>query len=253
LARRPLTIVRCPEGYDKQCFYQRHPRETASEPVRSIAVREKGRMVHYLAVDSLAGLVALVQMGALELHTWGSCEPRLEYPDRLIFDLDPAPEVSWEQIRRGAEHLRERLEKLDLGAFVKTTGGKGLHVVVPIAPNQTWATVKSFSRAIAESIVREAPDQYIATMSKTKRRGKIFIDYLRNNRTATAVSAYSTRARPGATVSMPLSWVDLKTDMRAHFTIRNVSEHLANLRRDPWRDYSKARRTLTAKLLRELR
>lgn len=252
LSRRPLSLVRCPAGYDKECFYQRHPRETIKEPVHSIAVREKGRTVHYLSLDSLAGLIALVQMGALELHTWGSCAPSLEYPDRVIFDLDPAPEVTWEQLRQGAEHLRARLGKLDLGVFVKTTGGKGLHIVVPITPTKTWNIVKNFSRAIAESIVREAPEQFIATMSKARRRGKIFIDYLRNNRTATAVSAYSPRARSGATVSMPLRWGDLDKDMRTQFTIRNAPEHLALTGDDPWQDYNEARRPLTEKLLREL-
>lgn len=160
--------------------------------------------------------------------------------------------MTWEQLRQGAEHLRARLGKLDLGAFVKTTGGKGLHIVVPIAPTKTWNIVKNFSRAIAESIVREAPEQFIATMSKARRRGKIFIDYLRNNRTATAVSAYSPRARSGATVSMPLRWEDLDKDMRTQFTIRNAPEHLALRGDDPWQDYNEARRPLTETLLREL-
>jgi bifunctional non-homologous end joining protein LigD len=253
LESRPLTIVRCPQGHQKKCFYQRHPREAVIAPIQVISVREKGKSVKYLAVDSLPGLIALVQMGALELHTWGSRAPRLEYPDRMIFDLDPAPDVRWEQIKQGAEHLRTKLEQLDFSAFVKTTGGKGLHVVVPIAPKQTWPMVKDFSRAIAESVVRADPDHYIATMSKAKRSGKIFVDYLRNSRTATAVSAYSTRARPGATVSMPICWEDLKQDLRTHFNVRNVPEHLARQKTDPWHGYEAARRPLTAKLLRQIK
>jgi bifunctional non-homologous end joining protein LigD len=253
LAGRPLTVVRCPEGQQRQCFYQRHPRDAPSEPTRSIAVREKGKTVRYLSVDSLPGLMALVQMGALELHTWGSRVPRIERPDRMIFDLDPGPEVTWVQIHQGAARLRARLHDLGLGAFVKTTGGKGLHVVVPIAPEQRWDFVKDFSRALAESVVREEPDRYTTTMSKAKRHGKIFIDYLRNSRTATAVCAYSTRARPGATVSMPLRWEDLKRDPRASFAVRNVPERWTRQRKDPWQDYEAARRPLTANLLRRLK
>jgi bifunctional non-homologous end joining protein LigD len=248
LEGRPLTIVRCPDGRHRECFYQRHPRAAARGPIHSITVREKGKPVKYLSVDSLAGIIALVQMGALELHTWGSRTPRLEYPDRMIFDLDPAPDVSWEQIKEGALHLRARLAELGLEAFVKTTGGKGLHVVAPIVPKQSWEVVKDFSRAIAERVVREDPDHYIATMSKAKRSGKIFIDYLRNNRTATAVSAYSPRARAGATVSMPLRWEDLDKD-RADFTVRNVPEHLARTGKNAWHNYESARRPLTAKNL----
>jgi bifunctional non-homologous end joining protein LigD len=252
LEGRPLTVVRCPKGRAGQCFYQRHAREGIVEPIRSIAVRDRGKTAHYLAVDSPAGLIALTQIGILEIHTWGSRAPRLERPDRLTFDLDPGDQVSWKEIARSAALLRDRLKDLDLGAFVKTTGGKGLHVVVPIAPEQTWDFVKKFSRALAEIVVAEAPDRYLATASKAARHGKIFIDYLRNSRSATAVCAYSTRARPGAPVSMPLAWKNLDDDPRGRFTIRNVPDHLARRRVDPWRDYEDARRPLTQKLLRRL-
>jgi bifunctional non-homologous end joining protein LigD len=251
LQARPLTILRCPNGYDKQCFYQRHPRD--GEPVHSIPVREKGKTVRYLSVDSSAALIALVQLGALELHTWNSRAPRIEKPDRIIFDLDPGPEVPWEQIVEGAEHLRQRLGNFHLNAFVKTTGGKGLHVIVPLVPKQSWDVVQAFSRALAEKLASEDPQRYIATMSKAKRHGKIFIDYLRNNRTASAVSAYSTRARPGAPVSMPLRWDQLKKDPRAHFTLGEVPDYLARLKNDPWQGYEAARRPLTAKLIRDVR
>jgi bifunctional non-homologous end joining protein LigD len=252
LEGRPLTLVRCPQGQQRECFYQRHTRDAASGHIRTVAVREKGRTARYLSVDSLPGLIALVQMGVLELHTWGSRAPRIERPDRMTFDLDPGSEVGWEEIRQAAARLRARLKDLDLGAFVKTTGGKGLHVVVPIAPERSWGFVKDFSRVLAESVAREAPDRYITTMSKAKREGKVFIDYLRNARTATAVCAYSTRARAGATVSIPLRWEDLKKDPRASFTVQSVPARLARLRRDPWQDYETARRPLTAKLLRRL-
>jgi bifunctional non-homologous end joining protein LigD len=252
LEGRPLTLVRCPEGDLKQCFYQRHTRDAVSDVIHAIPVREKRSTVKYLSVDSLPGIITLVQMGVLELHTWGSRVPRIEQPDRMTFDLDPGPEVSWDQVKAAAAELRARLRDLDLGAFVKTTGGKGLHIVVPIAPKQNWQYVKDFSRSVAESLVREAPERYIATMSKAKRRGKIFIDYLRNGRTASAVCAYSTRARPGATVSVPVRWPELTEDLRGHFTIRNVPERLARPRKDPWEDYEAARRPLTAKMLRHL-
>jgi len=252
LEGRALTLVRCPEGHSKQCFYQRHTRDVASDVIQPVSARERGVTVKYVAVDSLPGLITLVQMGVLEIHTWGSRAPHIERPDRMTFDLDPGADISWDEIKAAAAHLRRRLRALDLGAFVKSTGGKGLHVVVPIAPEQSWEYVKDFSRAVAEGLVREAPERYTATMSKAKRHGKIFIDYLRNGRTATAVCAYSTRARPGATVSVPLRWQELAKDLRGHFNMRNVPERLARLRNDPWQDYEAARRPLTAKILRQL-
>jgi bifunctional non-homologous end joining protein LigD len=253
LEDRPLTLVRCPGGHNKECFYQRHPRAASSEAINSLAVRENGKVARYLSVDSLPGLVALVQMGTLELHTWGARMPNLDRPDRMIFDLDPAEDVDWQDIAAGAKRLRAHLQDLNLGAFVKTTGGKGLHIVVPIAPKQSWTVVKDFSRALAEFMARQNPDRYIATMSKTKRSGKIFIDYLRNNRTATAVSAYSTRARAGAPVSVPLRWQELQKDLRGRFTIRNVPDRLARLKKDPWQDYEAMRRPLAAELLSRLK
>ena len=252
LEGRALTLVRCPEGHSKQCFYQRHTRDVASDVIQPVSARERGATVKYVAVDSLPGLITLVQMGVLEIHTWGSRVPRIERPDRMTFDLDPGADISWDEIKAAAAHLRRRLRALDLGTFVKSTGGKGLHVVVPIAPEQSWEYVKDFSRAVAEGLVREAPERYTATMSKAKRHGKIFIDYLRNGRTATAVCAYSTRARPGATVSVPLRWQELAKDLRGHFNMRNVPERLARLRNDPWQDYEAARRPLTAKMLKQL-
>jgi bifunctional non-homologous end joining protein LigD len=252
LQGRLLTLLRCPEGHRKHCFYQRHIQDAVSDAIHVLSVREKGSKIQYVYIDSLTGLIALVQMGVLEFHTWGSRAPRIDRPDRVIFDLDPGATVSWDQLKAAAAHLRARLRDLDLGAFVKTTGGKGLHIVVPIAPERTWHDVKNFSRSVAESLVREAPERYIATMSKAKRHGKIFVDYLRNNRTATAVSAYSTRARPGATVSVPLAWQELDQDLRDFFNVKNVPERLAGLRKDPWYDYEAARRSLTLKLLRQI-
>ncbi len=223
VAGRPLTLVRCPEGHNKQCFYQRHVTDSASECIRPVPIREKGKLVNYVAVDNLQGLIALVQMGVLELHTWGSTTDQMDRPDRLIFDLDPDPEISWDPLKQAAESLRVYLSELGLSSFVKTTGGKGLHVVVPLIPKVDWDTAKEFSRQVAQQMVRRAPDRYTATMSKTKRRGKIYIDYLRNAKTATAVAAYSTRARAGAPVSVPLRWDELGADIRGnYFSVRNT-------------------------------
>ena len=250
LKGRPLTLVRCPEGYKKQCFYQRHVTESLRDPIRSIRVKEGRSTASYVAVDSAAGLISLVQMGVLEIHTWGSRQDRLEQPDRLIFDLDPDPALPWKQIKEAAETLRDRMSGLGFSAFVKTTGGKGLHVVVPIIPKQDWEAVTLFTKKVAEDLVRAAPQLYTATMSKSKREGKIYIDYLRNTRTATAVCAYSTRARPNAPVSVPVHWHELATDVRGEFfTIRNVPQRLARQRTDPWEGYEKKRRPIPDKLI----
>jgi bifunctional non-homologous end joining protein LigD len=250
LKGRPLTLVRCPEGYRKQCFYQRHVTDSLREPIRSIRVKDGRSAVSYVAVDSTPGLIALVQMGVLEVHTWGSRQNRLEQPDRLIFDLDPDPTLPWNRIKGAAETLRRRMSELGFAAFVKTTGGKGLHVVVPVTPKQDWDTVKAFARQIAEELEHEAPQLYTATMSKARRRGKIYVDYLRNARTATAVSAYSTRARENAPVSVPIHWDELAADVRGeHFTIRNVPQRLRRLRKDPWDGYEAARRPITDKMI----
>jgi len=249
---RPLTLLRCPEGYGKACFYQRHTRNVVHGAIHSISIRDGKASAAYLYIDSLSGLIALVQMGVLEIHTWGSRKDRLERPDRLIFDLDPDPSLPWRRLKEAGETLRSLLSDLGLKAFVKTTGGKGLHIVVPIAPKQDWEFAKDFSKSIAERMVQMMPDRYIATMSKARRAGKIFIDYLRNARTASAVCAYSPRARSGAPVSMPVHWRELTEDVRAKFTLRNVPEHLAHRAQDPWADYDRSRVSLSKAMLRRL-
>ena len=254
VAGRPLTLVRCPEGQSKECFYQRHVNDSASEWIRPVPIKEKGKLVNYFAVDNLQGLIALVQMGVLELHTWGCITDHIEQPDRLIFDLDPDPDISWEPLKHAAQELRGYLVELGLAGFVKTTGGKGLHVVVPLVPKIDWDTAKEFSKQVAQQMVHRAPDRYTATMSKAKRRGKIYIDYLRNAKSATAVAAYSTRARAGAPVSVPLRWDELGADLRGdHFNVRNTLERLAKAGEDPWHDYETARCAITAALIKKLR
>jgi bifunctional non-homologous end joining protein LigD len=251
LVGRPLSLVRCPEGHAKGCFYQKHAHPGTPEVVRRVRIPEgtgTGEGVGtYLSIDGLPGLVSLVQMGVLEIHPWGSTVETLESPDRMTIDLDPAPDVPWGRVVETALVLRERLEAIGLKSFVKTTGGKGLHVVVPLKPRHFWDEVKEFSRAIAEEFVRAAPDRFVSTMTKSKRAGKIFLDFFRNTRGATAVAAYSTRARPGAPVSTPLSWEELRrvTDAGV-FSVSTLPERMKRLRSDPWEGFFDLRQSITA-------
>ena len=244
IENRPLTLVRCPSGYD-DCFYQKHIDDSAPDVIRRVAI--PGDSQPYGAVDSIGGVVALVQLGVLELHTWGARRDRVERPDRIVLDLDPDPSVSWERVVEAAQQVRQAFELLELESFVKTTGGKGLHVVLPFRRGPDWDEVKAFSRAVAEAVSAASPGQYTLNISKAKRRGKILIDYLRNGMGATAVEAYSTRARPGAPVAVPLSWEELGPDVREdHFNVRNLPGRLKKLKRDPWKEYAAVKQSLTA-------
>ncbi len=180
LVDRPLAIVRCPEGMSGQCFFQKHP-SPGMDAIDRVKIAEKEGTAGYVVVRDLKGLMALVQFGALEIHAWGSLADDVEHPDRVVFDLDPDPEVPWKRVIAAAELVRQRLEKCRLKSFVKTTGGKGLHVVAPIARRNTWPEVKQFAKDFADQMVADAPQEFIATMSKAARRNKIFIDYLRND------------------------------------------------------------------------
>ncbi|HJU18363.1 MAG TPA: DNA ligase D [Stellaceae bacterium] len=201
LAQRPLSLARCPEGRDEACFFQKHVGSGAPEVLGRVKIAEKSRTDTYLVVENVAGLVALVQTGVLEIHPWGSTVKRLETPDRLTFDFDPDPGLPWSWITEAALALREALQGLGLESFAKTTGGKGLHVVVPLAPRLGWDEVRAFSRHVAEAVAARAPERYMTNPSKQARTGRIYIDYLRNSRCATAIGAYSPRARPGAPVA----------------------------------------------------
>ena len=245
LKDRPTTLVRCPEGVDKACFYQKHTGYWAPESLRRVKIQEKRKVGEYLVVDSLASLIGLVQIGILEIHTWNSVVARLEQPDRVVFDLDPGPGVEWAEVIECARLIRDGLEALRLASFVKTTGGKGLHVVAPLAPGPSWDETAEFSRLVAESTARAHPRRYVARMAKSERRGRIFIDYLRNVRGATSVAAYSTRAKPEATVSVPLAWDELSPRITSdHFTIANLRTRLDGLKADPWAAYWQTRQKL---------
>lgn len=253
LAGRPLTLIRCPAGREKECFVQRRASGSLPRAVRRVEITGEDGTAAYVVVDSLPGIIALVQIGVLELHTWGARRDRLDRPDRMIFDLDPDPSLAWQRVTEAALEVRDQLAELGLQSFVKTTGGKGLHVVVPLTRRHEWDDVRDFSRAVADSLVMAAPDRYIAQSSKEERTGKIFIDYLRNGWSASAVAAYSTRARPGAPVSVPLGWEELGPDIRSDsFTIDLVLQRLRSLPRDPWAGYASLRQQITRSMRREL-
>jgi bifunctional non-homologous end joining protein LigD len=239
LRARPAVLVRCPDGIGHACFYHKHAGPWAPPSLRRIRIREKTKTEDYLIVDDVVGLVGLVQMGVLEIHTWSASAPRLETPDRLVFDLDPGPGVQWPAVIVAARLVRASLEAEGLTSFVKTTGGKGLHVVAPIRADRGWDESADFARRIAEALVAETPRAFTATMAKAARKGKIFVDYFRNQRGATAVAAYSTRARSGAPVSTPVTWEELDAvPGPAYFTIANISRRLSGLRADPWAGYA---------------
>jgi bifunctional non-homologous end joining protein LigD len=249
LARRPLMIVRCPQGQGAQCFHQKHPGQGMSKAVKRVAIKESKGVLQSMYVDDAEGLLQLVQVGALEIHTWGVRAGDLEHPDQLTFDLDPDEGLAWSAVIEAARTLKKQLERLELACFLKTTGGKGLHVVVPIKPRADWTEVKQFCKDVAEAMARREPDKYLVTISKAKRKGKLLIDYLRNGRGATAVCAYSTRARDGAPVALPIAWDELDEHLRpAQFAVSNVPERMSEP--DPWADFAQHATALNARMLR---
>jgi bifunctional non-homologous end joining protein LigD len=242
ITNRVLSLLRCPSGVSQQCFFAKHAWHGLAAGTRRIDVGETDPM---LAIDDLAGLLGLVQAGVVEIHPWGSTTDHLEAPDRLIFDLDPGEDVPWGAVIEAAFEVRAQLEGEGLQSFVKTSGGKGLHVVVPIEPKTDWDTAKAFTEKTAAAMAKSRPERYLATMSKKARRGRIFVDYLRNGRGQTAVAAYSTRAFPDATVSTPLEWSELSEGIRAdHFKIDNLRQRLRFLKADPWPDFFKIKQRI---------
>ncbi len=244
VARRPVTLVRCPTGREKNCFYQRHAGSGVPAELRQVEVPGFEESGAYLYIEDLSGLVAMVQMGVLEMHPWGVRVDRPERPDRVIFDLDPGEGLGFADVTAAALDVRRWLEGVGLQSFVKTTGGKGLHVVVPIERRHDWPEAKAFAKRVAEDMSAAAPERYLPRISKAERRGRIFIDYLRNDPTSTAVAAYSTRSRPGAPVATPLTWEELEAAVEpAAFDIPSVPERLRQIG-DPWRDIGGVRQRL---------
>jgi bifunctional non-homologous end joining protein LigD len=249
VVKRPLTLVRCPGGHTGECFFQKHITGTLPETLHGIPIKEKGKKEEYIAIDDITGLISLVQMGTLELHPWPAREDNVERPDYLVFDLDPGEGTTWKDVIRGAVEMRELLEKVGFATFLRTSGGKGLHIVAPIDRRTTWEAFKQFAKSVADKMTRDAPGRYIATMSKAKRHGKIFIDYLRNQRGATAIASYSTRRRQGAPVAVPIGWDELSAKTRPDmFNIKNLPKRLDKLKKDPWADFFKVRQSITAKI-----
>jgi bifunctional non-homologous end joining protein LigD len=238
-----LTLVRCPQGRHGQCFYQKHLTDSLPDALRGVVVDEDEG--EYVVLDNLSGLISLVQMGVLEIHPWGSRAKSLEKPDQIVFDLDPGPGIQWNQIISAARAVRKRISKHGLEPFVRTSGGKGLHIVIPLKPAGTWQTAKEFAKTIAQEMQHDDPNLYIATASKAKRNKKIFVDYLRNSRGATSVASYSTRARADAPVAMPLRWEELgKLKSADQYTVENCLRRLSSLKKDPWENFFKTKQTL---------
>jgi bifunctional non-homologous end joining protein LigD len=245
VANRPLSLVRCPDGTAHPCFYQKHANKTLPEGIESVDVADKnGKIEPYVTLSTQEALASLAQIGVLEVHPWGSTNADLEHPDRIIIDLDPDTDLPWRTLADAALEVRDHFKKLNLESFLKLTGGKGLHVVVPIQPEHDWSAVKQFAHDFVLKIEKQQPSRYLTKMTKAARKDRIYLDYLRNERGATAVAPFSTRARPGASVSLPLRWTDLKLPDRPVFRAAGFEEWKSRLKQDPWRNLAKLRQRL---------
>jgi len=254
IAHRPLSLVRCPEGSDRPCFFQKHTSHTLPPGVETVQIPDKktGEPEPYITISTAAALAGLAQMGVLEIHPWGCRNEDLEHPDRIIFDLDPDPSIPWATLAESAEEIRKLLKQLGLESFLKSTGGKGLHVLAPIVARDDWASIKTFTHSVALHLEKQNPALYLTKMSKAARKGRIFIDYLRNDRGSTAVAVYSPRARLGAPVSVPLQWRELKLPQRPSFHVANFDNWKSRLREKTWKDISTLRQVLDIKKAEQL-
>jgi len=252
LKNRPLTLVRCPQGPDEGCFFQKHIDAAWSSEIERVTVPESDGEGIYAVANSAAALVGLVQKGVIELHVMGATTRALDKPDRMVFDLDPDPVVPWREVIAAARRTRDALDEAGLESFLKTSGGKGLHVVVPLSPRHDWDEVKEFSRAVAQTLAADDPRRFTAKMAKRERTARIFIDYLRNSPGATTVAAYSVRARKGAPVSTPLHWDELGPRMKpTAYHAGNVARRLQGLHSDPWKAFRRKPQALTAAMKRK--
>ena len=244
---RTLSLLRCPEGYKKECFFQRHLTGDKPEPgLASVELAEKDKVRSYRYLESPLGLRSLVQLGALEVHLWGSRAAEPESPVEVVFDLDPAPEVGWPAVVKGALAVRELLTRLGLKSFVKLSGGKGVHIHAPIRPSYSWDQVRAFCHAVARQLASQSPEHFTAALSKSDRTGKIFIDYLRNARGATFIAPFSVRARSGAPIAVPVAWSALGPELRPDaYSVRTLDKYLADYPRDPWSGFTRLRQRLS--------
>ena len=242
LVPRPIAVVKCMDGRFDDCFFQKHPLQARAGDFDDSPP--------FMRVADIADVVRAVQNGTYEFHTWGASFPRLERPDRIVLDLDPDAALPWRLVQEAAERVRALLDRLGLHWFVKTTGGNGLHFVLPVTRRHTWIEAREFGHGLAMALVREVPDLFTAKASREARPGRVFVDYLRNAEGATAVAAYSLRARHGLPVSMPIAFDELVADVRGdHFNIDNAVE-AAQARDDPWVAYERSRQTLSASMRR---
>ncbi|MES2221776.1 MAG: DNA ligase D [Acidobacteriota bacterium] len=248
---RPLSIVRCPQGSTRPCFFQKHVTDNLPDGIEGIDIRGRrsGIVESYITLSTALGLAGLAQMGVLEIHPWGSTNVDIEKPDRLVFDLDPDEAIPWKVLAESAREVRSRLKDCKLESFLKTTGGKGLHIVAPIQPGHDWPVVKEFAHDIANQMAAENKALYLTKMTKADRKGKIFIDYLRNDRGATSIAPFSPRARHGAPVAVPMDWKELDSAKPPRFLVANFTDWKSRLRRDPWAAVLKKRQAIPAKLL----
>ncbi len=247
IIKRPLSILRCPDGYGTECFFQKHFDPKFSKHIYPISIPNQKK--DYFYIKNEQGLLTLINLGVIELHPWGSRCDNIEKPDMIVFDLDPGPSVTWEELTESALFIRDRLKEYNLESFIKTTGGKGFHIVIPINRKLEWEDVKIIAKRFALRMEELLPERFISSMSKAKRQKKIFIDYLRNGRGSTTVAAYSTRARENASISVPIFWEELKTIKSADtYTIENISSRLKSLKQDPWKDFFNCRQSISKKL-----
>ncbi len=255
IAGRPASLVRCPEGSTSPCFFQKHAGVGLPKGIGSIPVPDKktGRIEPYITIDTAEALVSLAQMAVLEVHPWGSGRDHLEYPDRLIFDLDPDEALPWPTLASSARFIRDFLLDLKLQSFVKTTGGKGMHVVVPLEPGPhtegpAWPEIKLFCKGVAAAIESSDPKLYLIKMTKAARKGRIFLDYLRNERGSTAIAPYSPRARAGMRVAVPLDWSELDAGMPT-YAVANFEQWRNRLKDDPWAGLQRTRQSIRPEVL----
>ena len=245
VCNRPLSLLRCPEGIASDCFFQKHWQGRLPDTLGTVPIREKdGTSSPYVVVSDVAGLVTLAQWGTMEIHPWPALADRLDRPDRITFDLDPGPGLAWRDVVRAALDVRAVIDKLGLVPWVKTTGGKGLHVVVPISRHSDWDVVSTFARAIAEYLSASDPDRYVSVADKSRRKGRIFVDWLRNTRGATSVAAWSPRARDAAGVSVPIRW-DQLTGVQSgdEYTIGALPDS------DAWTGFARSARRITSRVI----
>jgi len=248
IVNRPISLVRCPEGLEGQRFFQRHAMKGMSKAIKEIPIPGGQTQKPYLYIDDEDGLFGLVQISALEIHDWGVSLKAIAKPDRLVFDLDPDEGLDFAVSRAAAQEVRDFLDDLGLKSFLKATGGKGVHVVAPLTPRAGWDQIKEFAKAVADALVTARPDRYTANPLKRTRVGKVFVDYLRNQRGSSAICNYSTRAKAGAPVATPLRWDELKTlKSGAPYTVKTMPARLKRLRSDPWDGFFSTRQSITAK------